>query len=133
MTRSTTSSTRSRDFTGPDPPSTPVPNAWRLEPGFGYDPSAVAERPKRQEVPGKTGRQSTRAAARIRRRAGFSLLDDVGAIIAHSHDLQSALERIVQVVAERMETEVCSLYIYDARERRLTLWATQGLNRESIG
>ncbi len=93
----------------------------------------MAERPKRQEVPGKSGRQSTRAAARIRRRAGFSLLDDVGAIIAHSHDLQSALERIVQVVAERMETEVCSLYIYDARERRLTLWATQGLNRESIG
>ncbi|MGH7857128.1 MAG: GAF domain-containing protein, partial [Candidatus Binatia bacterium] len=64
---------------------------------------------------------------------GLSVLEDIGAIIAHSHDLQSSLESIVRVVAERMETEVCSLYIYEPRSRQLTLWATEGLNRASVG
>ncbi|MGH7821289.1 MAG: phosphoenolpyruvate-utilizing N-terminal domain-containing protein, partial [Candidatus Binatia bacterium] len=61
------------------------------------------------------------------------MLEDIGAIIAHSHDLQSSLESIVRVVGERMETEVCSLYIYEPRSRELTLWATEGLNRASVG
>ena len=61
------------------------------------------------------------------------MLEDIGAILSSSHDLQEALEAIVRVVAERMATEVCSLYIYDPRARELTLWATEGLNRSSIG
>ena len=34
---------------------------------------------------------------------------------------------------ERTGTDVCSLYILDARAQRLTLWATTGLSRDSIG
>jgi phosphotransferase system enzyme I (PtsP) len=61
------------------------------------------------------------------------LLEDIGSLIAHSHDLQETLEDITQTIAERMGTEVCSLYLYDAKERRLTLWATTGLDRSAVG
>ena len=73
--------------------------------------------------------------SRKARRASHSLsvLEDIGTIIAHSQDLQGTFEGVVRVVAERMQTEVCSLYIYDARGRQLTLWATEGLFRASVG
>jgi len=85
----------------------------------------TASKPSRGESPAR--------ARRARGAHGLSILEDIGAIVAHSHDLQDSLENIVRVVAERMETEVCSLYIYDPRTRELTLWATRGLNRSSIG
>src|SRR5207253_1994334 len=34
---------------------------------------------------------------------------------------------------ERMQTEVCSIYILDRKKNRLTLWATKGLDPESVG
>jgi phosphotransferase system enzyme I (PtsP) len=68
-----------------------------------------------------------------RRPTGFTILEDVNAITARSEDLQETLQRIVEVVAERTGTDVCSLYILDARAQRLTLWATTGLSRDSIG
>ena len=40
---------------------------------------------------------------------------------------------IVATVAERMQTEVCSLYIFDPKKNRLTLCATMGLDPESVG
>ena len=55
----------------------------------------------------------------------MSVLEDIGAILSSSHDLQESLENIVRVVAERTSTEVCSLYIYEPRTHRLTLWATE--------
>jgi phosphotransferase system enzyme I (PtsP) len=68
-----------------------------------------------------------------RRAHGLRLLEDIGTLIARSHDLQETLEDITQTIAERMGTEVCSLYLYDAKERRLTLWATTGLDRAAVG
>ena len=61
------------------------------------------------------------------------LLEDIGTLISHSQDLQKTLNSIVAIVAERMETEVCSLYILDRRKNRLTLWASMGLDPESVG
>jgi phosphotransferase system enzyme I (PtsP) len=61
------------------------------------------------------------------------ILEDIGALISHSQDLQETLNSIVAIVAERMETEVCSLYILERKKNRLTLWATMGLDQESIG
>src|SRR5690349_24110085 len=55
---------------------------------------------------------------------GFKVLEDISAITARSEDLQETLQRIVEVVAERAGTDVCSLYILDQRAQRLTLWAT---------
>ncbi len=82
----------------------------------------------------KSGRRQHATSMRARRVSqGLSVLEDIGAILSRSHDLQESLEAIVRVVAERMSTEVCSLYIYDPRARELTLWATEGLNRISVG
>ncbi|HKA31712.1 MAG TPA: phosphoenolpyruvate--protein phosphotransferase [Candidatus Binatia bacterium] len=64
---------------------------------------------------------------------GLVILEDISTLISHSHDVQDTLNRLVQIVAERMETEVCSLYILEPKKNRLTLWATMGLDQESVG
>src|SRR3989304_2831949 len=81
------------------------------------------------------GRRSAapRRATKPRRSPGFKVLEDISAIIARSEDLQETLQRIVEVVAERAATDVCSLYILDPRAPRLTLWATTGLERSAVG
>ena len=61
------------------------------------------------------------------------ILEDISTLISHSQDLQETLKSIVAIVAERMETEVCSLYILDRQKNRLTLCATMGLDQESVG
>jgi phosphotransferase system, enzyme I, PtsP len=82
----------------------------------------------------KGARRNHTASIRARRVShGLSVLEDIGAILSSSHGLQESLEAIVRVVAERMASEVCSLYIFDPRSRELTLWATEGLNRATIG
>lgn len=63
----------------------------------------------------------------------LTILEDISILISHSQDLQETLKSIVAIVAERMETEVCSLYIYDRQKNRLTLCATMGLGQESVG
>src|SRR5881409_3252132 len=74
-----------------------------------------------------------RVSKKTARAQGFTVLEDISAITARSEDLQETLQRIVEVVAERAGTDVCSLYILDPRAQRLTLWATTGLERGSIG
>ena len=66
-------------------------------------------------------------------RHGFSILENISEITARSEDLQEALQQIVEVVAQRASTDVCSLYILDQRAQRLTLWATTGLERSAVG
>ncbi|MBI4527287.1 MAG: phosphoenolpyruvate--protein phosphotransferase [Deltaproteobacteria bacterium] len=61
------------------------------------------------------------------------ILEDISTVISHSQDLQETLKSIVAMVAERMETEVCSLYILDRQKNRLTLRATLGLDQEAVG
>jgi len=63
----------------------------------------------------------------------LGILADISTLISHSHDLQETLDRLVATVAERMQTEVCSLYIFEAEKNRLTLCATMGLDPESVG
>src|SRR5437773_5495459 len=62
----------------------------------------------------------------------LDILEDISTLISHSHDLQETLDRIVATVAERMQTEVCSIYILDRNTNRLTLRATMGLDQESV-
>jgi phosphotransferase system enzyme I (PtsP) len=68
-----------------------------------------------------------------KRSQGFTVLEDISGITARSEDLQETLQKVVEVVAERTATEVCSLYILDQRAQRLTLWATTGLDRSAVG
>ena len=63
----------------------------------------------------------------------LTLLEDISTLVSHSHDLQETLDSIVAIVADRMGTEVCSIYIFDQQKRRLTLCATMGLDQESVG
>jgi phosphotransferase system, enzyme I, PtsP len=63
----------------------------------------------------------------------LDILEDISTLISHSHDLQETLDRVVATVAERMQTEVCSIYILDRDRNRLTLRATMGLDEESVG
>jgi phosphotransferase system enzyme I (PtsP) len=63
----------------------------------------------------------------------LTILEDISTVISHSQDLQGTLRSIVAIVAERMETEVCSLYILDRQRGRLTLRATMGLDQEAVG
>ena len=63
----------------------------------------------------------------------LTILEDISTLISHSHDLQETLKNIVAIVSERMETEVCSLYMLDRQKNRLTLWATMGLDQEAVG
>ena len=63
----------------------------------------------------------------------LDLLADISTLISQSHDLQETLDSIVATVSERMQTEVCSIYILDRKKSRLTLWATKGLDPESVG
>jgi phosphotransferase system, enzyme I, PtsP len=66
-------------------------------------------------------------------RPHLDILEDISTLISHSHDLQETLESIVATVADRMQTEVCSIYILDRDKNRLTLRATEGLDPESVG
>jgi phosphotransferase system enzyme I (PtsP) len=65
-------------------------------------------------------------------RPHLDILEDISTLISHSHDLQETLDSIVATVADRMQTEVCSIYILDRDKKRLTLRATRGLDPESV-
>ena len=63
----------------------------------------------------------------------LDIIENISTLISHSHDLQETLDSIVATVADRTQTEVCSIYILDRKKDRLTLCATMGLDPESVG
>jgi phosphotransferase system enzyme I (PtsP) len=74
-----------------------------------------------------------RATKKTRKiRPHLDILEDISTLISHSHDLQETLDSIVATVADRMQTEVCSIYILDRDKKHLTLRATRGLDPESV-
>src|SRR6266508_550395 len=75
----------------------------------------------------------TRPGPQPKRGHGLRLLEDIGTLITRSHDLQETLENITQTVAGHMSTDVCSLYLFDPKDKRLTLWATTGLDHAAVG
>jgi phosphotransferase system enzyme I (PtsP) len=64
---------------------------------------------------------------------GLRTLEDISSIILHSHDLQGTLDNIVTLVAKRMESDVCSIYLLENDGETLTLKATKGLSKVSVG
>jgi len=62
-----------------------------------------------------------------------SLLADVAEVVARSHDLDETLQNVVELVAKRLDADVCSVYLVEADLTRLTLSATIGLYREAVG
>ena len=92
---------------------------------------------KSSSLPRTPTRPKAKAATRGQGRRGrghtLRLLEDIGTLIARSHDLQETLEDITKTIADRMNTDVCSLYMLDPQDKRLTLWATTGLDRSAVG
>src|SRR5262250_1142024 len=64
---------------------------------------------------------------------GLLLLESIGTLIGESGDLRATLERIVGLVADRLDMEVCSIYRFAPESNRLILVATHGLDPSSIG
>lgn len=62
-----------------------------------------------------------------------SILEDVGRIITESARPHRTLEKIVELVAGKFNTDVCSVYLLDTDKQSLVLQATVGLRKESIG
>lgn len=63
---------------------------------------------------------------------GLRTLEDISSIILHSHDLQDTLDNIVTLVAKRMRSDVCSIYLLENDGETLTLKATKGLSKASV-
>ncbi|MBE0575722.1 MAG: phosphoenolpyruvate--protein phosphotransferase [Desulfuromonadales bacterium] len=64
---------------------------------------------------------------------GITTLEDISALILQSHDLDETLRNIVNLVARRMHTDVCSIYLLDADNETLRLQASKGLSRKAVG
>ena len=47
--------------------------------------------------------------------------------------LHDALELMVNLVAEAMASDVCSVYLLDERNQRYVLMASKGLNADAVG
>ncbi len=68
------------------------------------------------------------------RRDQFALIENISAISGDAAaDLREILDKIVAAIAEGMQVEVCSLYLFDPQRDRLVLRATIGLERGSVG
>lgn len=59
------------------------------------------------------------------------LLEEISHIVVAAHDIQEMLDRITCLLAESMEADVCSLYLFS--KGRLILKSTRGLNPAAVG
>lgn len=64
---------------------------------------------------------------------GLRTLEDISELILHSHDLRETLQNIVNLVSKRTGSDVCSLYLLEKDGETLTLYATKGLSKGSVG
>jgi phosphotransferase system enzyme I (PtsP) len=56
----------------------------------------------------------------------------VAEIVSRSHDLQETLANVTDLVAKRLDADVCSIYLTDAGMEKLTLSATIGLDSDAV-
>jgi phosphotransferase system enzyme I (PtsP) len=61
------------------------------------------------------------------------LIADVAGIVSRSHDLRETLDNVVDLVAKRLDADVCSIYLTSPDRTELTLRATVGLDKSSVG
>jgi phosphotransferase system enzyme I (PtsP) len=60
-------------------------------------------------------------------------LADISHVITSSHDAEETLFHTAKMVAERINVDACTIYVYDGNDNKLTLRATHGLNQEAVG
>ena len=72
----------------------------------------------------------------MKKRDHTKLICDVGELSGLFKDvtgLEVFLQKIVEMIAEHMHSDVCSIYLFDEQRREIVLKATKGLNPDSIG
>ncbi len=60
-------------------------------------------------------------------------ISELSHLFRESASVETLLNRAVEMVAQRTQSAVCSIYLYDPQTQELTLRATRGLNPESVG
>lgn len=60
-------------------------------------------------------------------------ISEINHLFRDSISVESFMHRTVEMVAKHLDTDVCSIYIYDEDEKTLYLKATTGLSPESVG
>ena len=73
------------------------------------------------------------SAQRSKTGIGVTTLEDISALILQSHDLNETLRNIVNLIAKRMRSDVCSIYLLDADNTTLRLQASKGLSKRAVG
>jgi phosphotransferase system enzyme I (PtsP) len=53
--------------------------------------------------------------------------------VTRSHDLSETLGNVTALVAKRLDADVCSIYMVDVEQQRLSLSSTIGLQADSVG
>ena len=103
-----------------------------MRPAYSMDGAPKTSPAKRRPTKKRT-KGVARPEPRSEKLAGQRLLEDIDALLSRSHDLQDTLQDITKIIAQRMGTDVCSLYLLDTKGERLTLWAQVGLDQIAIG
>jgi phosphotransferase system enzyme I (PtsP) len=62
-----------------------------------------------------------------------ALIADIAGIVTRSHDLRETLDNVTDLVAKRLDADVCSVYLTSDDRAALTLSATMGLDKASVG
>lgn len=73
---------------------------------------------------------------RVKKNNHLNLLCDISNLanlLTGSRDMEGFLQRVVEMVAVRLDADVCSIYLYDEDSLELILTATKGLNLDSVG
>ncbi len=60
-------------------------------------------------------------------------INELNHLFRESATVETLLDRAVEMVAARTQSDVCSIYLYNPQDCMLTLRATKGLNPEAVG
>ncbi len=60
-------------------------------------------------------------------------IGELSSLFEHSTNVGGFLQDVVDRIARHMESDVCSIYLFDEKEDQLVLRATRGLNPDSVG
>lgn len=60
-------------------------------------------------------------------------INELNHLFRNSASIETLLDKAVEMVAERTQSAVCSIYLYNPQQQELILRATRGLNPQSVG
>jgi phosphotransferase system enzyme I (PtsP) len=82
------------------------------------------------------GKSAGKPAGKMARAEGgqsLRVLEDVSELATRAGDIDERLQRIVEIIADRTLSDACSIYLLEPKGDMLTLRATTGLDRSTVG